>query len=109
MDTLPWTVSSPPASIADQIKCPYLCVAGEDDQLAPIEFTYDLFDRIKAPKKLVVYEGAEHGVMGAASAAMGEAPMNLIIDWLADRLAGKPMKNEKVFVDATGRATVSPA
>jgi len=95
--------------IAGDIKCPYLCLAGEDDQLSPIESTHDLFDRIKAPKKLVVYEGAEHGIMGAPSAAMGENPMTMIIDWLQARFEGKPMKSEKVFIDATGRSTVTPA
>jgi len=95
--------------IAGQIKCPYLCVAGEDDQLSPIEFSYEFYDRLKAPKKLVVYEGAEHGIMGAASAALGESPMTLIIDWLQERLAGKPMKDEKIFIDATGRASAIPA
>ena len=50
-----------------------------------------------------------HGVAGSPSAAMGENPNNLILDWIADRFAGKPMKNEKVFIDVTGRATVTPA
>jgi dipeptidyl aminopeptidase/acylaminoacyl peptidase len=95
-------------SIADKIKCPYLCVAGEDDQLSPIEYSYELFDKIKSPKKLVVYEGAEHGIMGAPSAGLGENPMVMIIDWLEDRLKGKPMKSEKVFIDGVGRATVTP-
>jgi dienelactone hydrolase len=95
-------------SIADKIKCPYLCLAGEDDQLSPIEYSYELFDKIKAPKKLVVYEGAEHGIMGAPSAGLGENPMVMIIDWLEDRLKGKPMKSEKVFIDGVGRATVTP-
>jgi alpha-beta hydrolase superfamily lysophospholipase len=91
------------------LKCPYLCVAGEDDQLSPIEFSHEFFNRLKTPKKLVVYEGAEHGIIGAASAALGESPATLIIDWLEDRLAAKPMGEEKVFIDATGRATVTPA
>ncbi len=94
--------------IAGEIKCPYLCVAGEDDQLSPIEFSHQFFELIKAPRKLVVYEGAEHGIMGAASAALGESPATLIVDWLQERLAGKPMKSEKVFIDGAGRASVTP-
>jgi alpha-beta hydrolase superfamily lysophospholipase len=96
-------------SIADKIKCPYLCLAGEDDQLSPLEFTYDLYDRLSVPKKLVVYEGAVHGIFGSPSSALGENPNNLILDWIADRFAGKPMKNEKVFIDVMGRATATPA
>ncbi len=95
--------------IADKIKCPYLCLMGEDDQLSPIEFSHDLYDRLNVPKKLVTYEGAVHGVAGSQSAAMGENPNNLILDWIADRFAGKPMKNEKVFIDQTGRQHVTPA
>ena len=95
-------------SIAGKIKCPYLCLAGEDDQLSPLEFTYDLYDRLQVPKKLVVYEGAVHGIFGSSSSALGENPNNLILDWIADRFAGKPMKNEKLFVDAMGRASAMP-
>ena len=46
--------------------------------------------------------------MGAASAALGESPATLIVDWLQERLAGKPMKSEKVFIDGAGRASVTP-
>jgi fermentation-respiration switch protein FrsA (DUF1100 family) len=95
--------------IADKITCPYLCLMGEDDQLSPIEFSHDLYDRLKVPKKLVTYEGAVHGVAGSQSAALGENPNNLILDWIADRFAGKPMKNEKVFIDQLGRSNVTPA
>jgi hypothetical protein len=45
--------------------------------------------------------------MGAPSAGLGENPMVMIIDWLEDRLKGKPMKSEKVFIDGVGRATVT--
>ena len=76
--------------------------------MSPIEFSHQFFELIKAPRKLVVYEGAEHGIMGAASAALGESPATLIVDWLQERLAGKPMKSEKVFIDGAGRASVTP-
>jgi fermentation-respiration switch protein FrsA (DUF1100 family) len=94
--------------IAHKITCPYLAVAGGDDELSPIEHTYDLLERITAPKKLVVYEGARHAIGPVPSVALGENPQNLISDWLADRFAGKPMTSEKVYMDSTGRATVSP-
>lgn len=94
--------------IAHRITCPYLCVAGGDDELSPIEHTYDLMDRITAPKKLVVYEGARHAIGPVPSVALGENPQNLMSDWFADRFAGKPMSSEKVYMDSTGRATVTP-
>ena len=38
-----------------EVKSPYLVLAGEDDELSPIKSTYQLFDEIHMPKKLVVY------------------------------------------------------
>ena len=87
------------------IKCPILIVAGEDDELSPIEYTYDLYERISAPKKLVVYEGAKHSIGGASSVSLGESPGHLINDWLADRLAGTPMDgDENILVDMYGKS-----
>jgi fermentation-respiration switch protein FrsA (DUF1100 family) len=94
--------------IAHKITCPYLAVAGGDDELSPIEHTYDLLERITAPKKLVVYEGARHAIGPVPSVALGENPQNLISDWLTDRFAGKPMTSERVYMDSTGRVTVTP-
>ncbi len=90
------------------IACPYLVVMGEDDELSPIEYTYDLFERVTAPKKLVIYEGGRHAVGSAPAAALGENPATLTADWLADRLAGKPLTSEKLFIDDTGRMEVTP-
>ncbi len=39
--------------VGAKIKCPYLVLAGEDDQLSPIEYTYDLFETVSAPKQLL--------------------------------------------------------
>ena len=94
--------------VADKIAAPYLVVAGGDDELSPIEHTYELVGRIKAPKKLVVYEGARHAIGPVPSVALSENPQTLMADWLADRFAGKPMKSEKVYIDSTGKQTVTP-
>jgi dipeptidyl aminopeptidase/acylaminoacyl peptidase len=82
--------------IASKITCPYLIVAGEDDELCPIEFVYDLIEEIRGPKVLVVYEGEKHSIRNPRS-------RTLIVDWLADRLAGKPFKPEKIYVELSGK------
>ena len=87
----------------EKIKIPYLVMAGEDDQLSPIEFTYDLFDTISAPKQLLVYEGAEHGLVGSSAAALGPSQTTYMADWLKDRLDGKPMQTKHMKVDAIGQ------
>ncbi len=90
--------------VAPKIVCPYMAIAGENDQLSPIEHTENLFKLIKAPKRLVIYEGANHGVGDSPSADNGEDKNVLLADWLVDRIAGKPFRSERVWVDLAGRA-----
>jgi len=89
--------------VGEKVKCPYLAVAGEDDHLSPIEYTYDLFETISAPKQLLVYEGADHGVGNASSVTLGPSPATFVADWLKDRLDGKPMETKHMKVDAAGQ------
>jgi dipeptidyl aminopeptidase/acylaminoacyl peptidase len=93
---------------APKIKAPYMVIAGENDQLSPIEHTEALFKLISAPKRLVIYEGANHGVGDAPSVANGEEKVTLLADWLLDRVNGKPMVSERVWVDSAGRPTSTP-
>ena len=89
---------------APKIKAPYMVIAGENDQLSPLAHTEDLFRRIKAPKRLVIFEGANHSVGDAPSVENGEEKNTLIADWLLDRIAGKPMQSERVWIDSRGEA-----
>jgi fermentation-respiration switch protein FrsA (DUF1100 family) len=99
MDLRPW---------APKLEAPYMVIAGENDQLSPIEHTEALFELIKAPKRLVIYEGANHGVGDASSVENGEDKNTMLANWLADRIAGKPFASERVFIDSSGRAHVKP-
>jgi hypothetical protein len=92
-----------------EVKSPYLVVAGEDDELSPIEYTYQLFEEITTPKKLIVYQGERHGIGGGSAAALGPQWMNVIADWFVDRFAGKPMTSERVLVDLAGQQHSAPA
>jgi pimeloyl-ACP methyl ester carboxylesterase len=76
-----------------RIRCPYLIVAGEDDDLSPIEHSYKLYDAITAPKTIVVYKGEVHGVSDNLDCRA------LIADWLRDRLDGKPLQSRRIFME----------
>jgi dipeptidyl aminopeptidase/acylaminoacyl peptidase len=89
-------------NLGDKIKCPYLTVAGEDDQLSRIEYTYQMLDGISAPKQMLLYEGANHGVAGSPATTSGPNPRTFVADWLKDRLDGKPMETKHMKVDAAG-------
>jgi dipeptidyl aminopeptidase/acylaminoacyl peptidase len=87
--------------VASKITCSYLVVAGEDDELCPIEFVYDFMEEVRGPKVLVVYEGEKHSIRNPRS-------RTLIVDWLADRLQGKPLKAEKIYVESSGKEIHAP-
>ena len=88
---------------AEKIKVPYLCIAGEADELSPLEHTDRMFKQMSAPRQLVVYQDSRHSVGSVPAATLGPPPPILTADWLAARLNGKPMTSERWFVDGTGR------
>jgi len=89
--------------VGDKVTCPYLVVAGEDDHLSPIEFTYELLESVRSPKQLLIYEGADHGIGGSSSVELGPNPTTFVADWLKDRLDGKPMESRHILVDMAGQ------
>lgn len=94
--------------IAGDITAPYMIVAGEADQLSPIQHTYELFDLIEAPRQLVVYQDADHSIGNASSAELGPARDSLVYDWLRDRVDGKPLTSERILIDNRGDRIVRP-
>jgi dienelactone hydrolase len=88
---------------AEQIRCPYLCVAGEAEELSPLEHAERLVRLLKCPKQLVVYQDSRHSVGNVPAANLGPFPPALLADWLAARLDGKPFPSERWFVQANGQ------
>jgi dienelactone hydrolase len=92
----------------ERIRAPYLCLAGEAEELSPLSHTERLFAQLKAPKRLVVYQEARHAIGGVSSVALGPNPPTLIADWMLARLAGKPFASERWYVTATGQVNKTP-
>jgi dipeptidyl aminopeptidase/acylaminoacyl peptidase len=82
--------------VTSRISCPYMVVAGEDDEHCDMKFVYGLMAEIPAPKLLYVFEGERHSIRNPRS-------RQLVINWLVDTLQGKTFKSEKVFVETSGR------
>jgi alpha-beta hydrolase superfamily lysophospholipase len=93
--------------VAD-MQVPWLAVAGEEDELSPIEHTYDLAARCGAPSSLLVYEGERHAFSGAPSTVHGPNWNTYAYDWLRDRVDGVPAEDCFEWVDATGTVTRRP-
>ena len=93
---------------AEKIKAAYLCVAGEAEELSPLEHSERLVRTVKGPKRMVVYQDSRHSVGNVPAANLGPFPPGLVADWMADRLAGKPFPSEHWYVTATGQINKTP-
>jgi dipeptidyl aminopeptidase/acylaminoacyl peptidase len=96
---------------AENIRMPYLCVAGEADELSPIEHTERLLQSLQCAKQLVVYQDSRHSVGNVPSAHLGPHPQTLVADWMHARLNGTTFASERWYVEASGRVakTAYPA
>jgi dipeptidyl aminopeptidase/acylaminoacyl peptidase len=84
--------------VTAKITCPYMVVAGEDDEHCDMKFVYELMREIPAPKLLYVFEGERHSIRNPRSRP-------LLVNWLTDALLGKPFKSEIVRVETSGKET----
>ena len=93
---------------AERIRAPYLCVAGEAEELSPLVHSERLVAALKGPKQMVVYQESRHSVCNVPSANLGPFPPILVADWMADRLAGKPFPSERWYVTSSGQINKTP-
>jgi len=93
---------------AERITAPYLCLAGEADELSPLEHTRRLMAALKGAKRLVVYQDCRHAIGTVPAANLGPYAPSLVADWMAATLQGKGFDNEQWFVEVSGRIVKSP-
>ncbi len=91
-----------------KIRCPVLMVSGEYDLRDPIEEVYEVFGEIKVPSTLWVFADQFHLVKLEVGGS--EMVHNLMIDWVRDRLEGKPMPHpgEVVYIEPGSAGPDSP-
>lgn len=94
--------------LAARIRVPYLCVAGEMDELSPMEHTVRLMRTLTCPKQLVVYQDCRHSVGNVPATNLGPAPPVLVADWMHARLAARPFASEQWFVQSNGQVLKTP-
>ncbi|MFQ5879851.1 MAG: alpha/beta hydrolase family protein [Dehalococcoidia bacterium] len=72
------------------IRCPVLMTVGEYDARSPIELIYDLFDQVRAPKELWVFEDQFHMTTLFGAGNIGQMDIHMVaLDWLRDAMAGR--------------------
>jgi len=84
--------------VTSKITCPYMVVAGEDDEHCDMKFVYKLMGECPAPKLLYVFEGERHSIRNPKARP-------LVVNWLIDTLLGKPFKSEIIRVETSGKET----
>ena len=74
---------------AEKISVPYLCVAGEAEELSPLEHSERLMAALQGPKQMVVYQESRHSVGNVPAANLGPFP-----PILRRRLARRPARRQ---------------
>lgn len=92
------------------LRCPYLLVAGELDELSPVRHAYEVCRRVPGPVELLVYQNERHAPGRAPSAQLGPHWYSMMADWLAARVRErKPAgKSRFVYVKSNGQAEERP-
>lgn len=81
------------------IACPTLLTVGEYDPRSPVEEVFGLYDSMHAPRELWVYADQHHmanvrGGKAGGTPAWALDTHSVAMDWLADRFAGVPLRDE---------------
>lgn len=82
--------------LGKKITKPFLIIAGEDDELAPVETAYSFYEELAGPKRMMTFEGEIHALPNVYW-------QHIWSDFLYDRVVGKPLISESVYIDITGR------
>ena len=93
---------------AERIKVPYLCVAGDAEELSPLEHTDRMFSVMSCPRQLIVYQESKHSVGFVPSTNLGPNPYSTMSEWMLERVAGKPLQSERWFVEGSGKIDKKP-
>lgn len=89
--------------LVEEMRVPWLVVAGDADELSPVEWSYDLAARCGAPASLLVYHQGRHALsLPTTSVGLGPQWVTFSADWLMDRVEGRPLEERFDFVTENG-------
>ncbi|MDH5534877.1 MAG: alpha/beta fold hydrolase [Betaproteobacteria bacterium] len=99
---LPWVLGMPDmdacmkklegyrlAGVAERIRCSFYCIHGENDNIVPLEFAQRLHDAVASQDKTLKVVTAHEGGSDHCQEDNRQVGVNLVADWLAERLGGK--------------------
>lgn len=99
---LPWVLGMPDmdacmkklenyrlAGVAERIQCPFYCIHGENDNIVPLEFALRLHEAVGAKDKTLKVLTAHDGGSDHCQEDNRQVGVNLVADWLAERLGAR--------------------
>jgi dienelactone hydrolase len=99
---LPWVLGMPDmdacmkklenyrlTGVAEKIRCPFYCIHGEDDNIVPLEFAQKLIEAVGSKDKTLKILTAHDGGSEHCQEDNRQVGVNLVADWLAERLGGR--------------------
>jgi dienelactone hydrolase len=75
--------------VAPKIQCPFYCIHGENDNIVPLEFAEKLYAAVGSRDKTLKVLTAHDGGSEHCQEDNRQVGVNLVADWLAERLGGK--------------------
>ena len=92
------------APLVAHMEVPWLVVAGDEDELSPVQHSYDLAALSPAPTALLVYAQGRHALpLPTPSCALGPHWVAYAADWLLDRVNGVPTEERLDYVLPSGQ------
>jgi esterase/lipase len=92
-----------------QMAVPWLVVAGDEDELSPIQYSYELVAACESESAMLVYQQGRHALsLPTPSVASGPNWLSYSADWLLDRVNGKPVAERVDYVLPTGEIDRRP-
>ncbi|MEU0969056.1 alpha/beta hydrolase [Streptomyces sp. NPDC005917] len=86
-----------------RMSAPWLVVAGDEDELSPIEHSYALAADCPTPAPMLVYQQGRHALsLPTPSVALGPNWLTYTADWLLDRVNEVPAEDYVDYVLPTG-------
>jgi alpha/beta superfamily hydrolase len=87
-----------------RMRVPWLVIAGDEDELSPIEHSYDLARQCPSPAPMLVYQQGRHALsLPTLSVALGPNWLTYASDWLLDRVNDVPAEDYVDYVLPSGQ------
>lgn len=91
-----------------EMQVPWQVVGGTADELSPTAWVDELVRVCPAPSSVTRYAGGRHSLTETPATALGPSWRGLTVDWLHDRVLGRPAEDSHRLVTPSGDVVELP-